>query len=93
MDKISLLNHLENQVENHLKSHLEKLPKEDKISQNIVYKMMLDEKQHADNALKIGAYTLPKPISFLMKQTAKIMNTPKTRQKKYCELFKVKLIM
>lgn len=63
----------EHQVIKHLDKHLHRLPANDTKSRAIIEQMRLDEKKHAANAARAGAAPLPKPVKFLMRQTAKVM--------------------
>ena len=76
-DKWSLgfLAETERQVVKHLENHLERLPASDHKSRAILKQMQIDEAHHAVVAIKAGAVALPKPIRWLMKQSAKIMTT------------------
>jgi 3-demethoxyubiquinol 3-hydroxylase len=65
----------ERQVVRHIDSHLQKLPVNDLKSRAILAQMRIDEKHHATTAIKAGGAPLPKPIKFLMRQTAKVMTT------------------
>jgi ubiquinone biosynthesis monooxygenase Coq7 len=72
---LGFLEETENQVCAHLTSHLRKLPKKDKKSRAIITQMLLDEKEHALLAKKLGATPLPKFIQKIMRSAAKIMTT------------------
>jgi ubiquinone biosynthesis monooxygenase Coq7 len=74
-DKISLgfVVETERQVSAHLKSHLDKLPKGDDRSREIVKQMIIDEEGHAKTALSKGARELPPPVKSLMRFAAKVM--------------------
>ncbi|MDV7392692.1 demethoxyubiquinone hydroxylase family protein, partial [Arthrospira platensis SPKY1] len=63
------------QVERHLKGHLDTLPAEDKRSRAIVAQMKLDEAEHADMAVRLGAHELPAPAKGAMQLAAKLMTT------------------
>lgn len=67
----------ERQVEAHLDSHLasgdQGLPKADLKSREIVRQMRLDEIEHAETALGLGARPLPQPVQQAMKLTARVM--------------------
>lgn len=63
----------ENQVSAHLANHLMRSAKEDEKTQRILMQMKTDEEQHATQAIEAGAASLPKPIQWLMKLTAKFM--------------------
>jgi ubiquinone biosynthesis monooxygenase Coq7 len=74
-DKWSLgfLAETERQVVKHLENHLQRLPEQDHKSRAILKQMQIDEAHHAAVATKAGAVSLPKPVRWLMAQTAKIM--------------------
>jgi ubiquinone biosynthesis monooxygenase Coq7 len=74
-DKWSLgfLAETERQVVKHLENHLQRLPASDHKSRAILKQMQIDEAHHAATAIKAGAVALPRPVRWLMKQTAKIM--------------------
>ena len=74
-DKWSLgfLAETERQVVKHLENHLQRLPASDHKSRAILKQMQIDEAHHAAIAVKAGAVALPRPVRWLMKQTAKIM--------------------
>ncbi|MCY4050769.1 MAG: 2-polyprenyl-3-methyl-6-methoxy-1,4-benzoquinone monooxygenase [Gammaproteobacteria bacterium] len=63
----------ENQVVEHLESHLTHLPETDLRSREVIEQMKADEAQHASQAVRAGAATLPTPIKFLMKIGSRIM--------------------
>ena len=65
----------ERQVEQHLKGHLDALPATDQRSRAIVEQMKLDEAEHADTAMRLGAHRLPAPARGLMRLAAKAMTT------------------
>jgi ubiquinone biosynthesis monooxygenase Coq7 len=65
----------EKQVVAHLEEHLQQLPAHDQKSRAIVAQMSEDEGHHAAIALKAGGVTLPIPIQWMMRQTAKVMTT------------------
>lgn len=74
-DKISLgfVAETERQVSDHLQSHLNKLPPQDAKSRAIVAQMDEDERQHATNAVELGAQELPQTAKNMMKIAGKIM--------------------
>lgn len=74
-DRINLgfLAETERQVEAHLHSHLESLPAEDRKSRAIVEQMKVDEINHAETAVRLGADELPAPVKGVMKLFSKIM--------------------
>ena len=65
----------ERQVEQHLQSHLGALPAGDHASMAIVEQMALDERGHAESALRAGAVELPLMARAAMRLAAKIMTT------------------
>ncbi len=74
-DKFSLgfVAETENQVSEHLLSHLDKLPGDDQRSRAIVAQMDIDERQHATNAVDMGAMDLPAPIKKVMHVCGRLM--------------------
>ena len=76
-DKVSLgfVAETERQVTEHLKSHLNKLPKGDLTSREIIKQMITDEEGHAKMAVNRGAKELPAPIKVLMRVAAKVMTS------------------
>ncbi len=72
---LGFLAETERQVEQHLKSHLDTLPAADQRSRAIVEQMKLDEAEHADTAIRLGAHRLPAPARGLMRLAAKAMTT------------------
>jgi ubiquinone biosynthesis monooxygenase Coq7 len=74
-DKISLgfLAETENQVVKHLEGHLQRLPKEDIKSREILLKMREDELNHAHAAITKGGVPLHPMIRKLMTLVSKIM--------------------
>jgi ubiquinone biosynthesis monooxygenase Coq7 len=74
-DKWSLgfLAETERQVGMHLQSHLVKLPGNDAKSRAVVQQMYIDETQHAQMALELGAMELPLPVKMAMKLSGKVM--------------------
>ena len=65
----------ENQVEAHLQGHLDELPEHDHASRAIVAQMKIDEAQHAQAAIDLGALELPVPVRHMMRMAAKVMTT------------------
>jgi ubiquinone biosynthesis monooxygenase Coq7 len=63
----------ERQVEAHLGEHLERLPENDARSRAIVSRMKEEEARHAENALAVGAQTLPDPVPALMRFASNVM--------------------
>ncbi|MEC9375704.1 MAG: 2-polyprenyl-3-methyl-6-methoxy-1,4-benzoquinone monooxygenase [Pseudomonadota bacterium] len=76
-DKVSLgfIAETERQVAKHLANHLDKLPKSDQKSYEILKKMRTDEIRHGSEAEKKGTIDPPKYIKNLMAKMAKIMTT------------------
>lgn len=74
-DQVSLgfLAETERQVEAHLDGHLDKLPVADLRSRAIVEQMKLDEIDHAETAIRLGASELPGPIKGGMRLAARLM--------------------
>lgn len=70
---LGFLAETERQVGLHLQSHLYKLPEVDNKSRAIVQQMYIDETQHAEMAVDLGAAELPLPIRFAMRFTGKVM--------------------
>ena len=65
----------ERQVEHHLYTHLERLPAADSASRAIVEQMKDDEARHGAAAQAAGAATLPVPLRWAMRLTARVMTT------------------
>jgi ubiquinone biosynthesis monooxygenase Coq7 len=72
---LGFLAETERQVEQHLKSHLDTLPAADRRSRAIVEQMKVDEAEHAETALRLGAHELPAPAKGAMKLAARLMTT------------------
>lgn len=70
---LGFLAETERQVGAHLQSHLNKLPENDKKSRAVVQQMYLDETQHAQMAVKLGAAELPLPVRLAMQLSGKVM--------------------
>jgi 3-demethoxyubiquinol 3-hydroxylase len=70
---LGFLAETERQVGAHLQSHLRKLPEKDVRSRTVVQQMYIDETQHAEMAVKLGATELPLPIKFAMQLSGKVM--------------------
>jgi len=70
---LGFLAETERQVGAHLQSHLNKLPEKDARSRAVVQQMYLDEVQHSDMAIKLGASELPPPVKLAMRLSGKIM--------------------
>ncbi len=70
---LGFLAETERQVEAHLDGHLLSLPEQDMRSRQIVDQMRLDEIQHAETAVGLGAAELPVAARFAMKIAARLM--------------------
>ena len=70
---LGFLAETENQVTAHLQSHLEMLDQDDIKTRAIVTQMQLDEAAHADEAIELGAASLPEPIKQGMKMVSTVM--------------------
>ena len=70
---LGFLAETERQVEQHLKTHLDTLPAADRRSRAIVEQMKVDEAEHAETALRLGAHELPAPAKGAMKLAARVM--------------------
>ncbi|MDX9884371.1 2-polyprenyl-3-methyl-6-methoxy-1,4-benzoquinone monooxygenase [Thauera sp.] len=70
---LGFLAETERQVEHHLKGHLDTLPPADLRSRAIVEQMKMDEAEHADTAVRLGAHDLPAPAKAVMKAAAQVM--------------------
>lgn len=65
----------ERQVEQHLEDHLKRLPEGDTASQVIVAQMKADEARHGAAAQAAGAASLPAPVRWAMRLSARVMTT------------------
>ena len=72
---LGFLAETERQVEHHLKGHLDTRPPADLRSRAIVEQMKVDEAEHADTAVRLGAHDLPAPAKAVMKAAAQVMTT------------------
>lgn len=70
---LGFLAETERQVGAHLQSHLNKLPEKDAKSRAVVQQMYVDETQHAEMAVKLGAAELPLPVRLAMQLSGKVM--------------------
>lgn len=70
---LGFLAETERQVEQHLKGHLDTLPQADQRSRAIVEQMKVDEAEHAETAMRLGAHALPAPARGVMKAAARVM--------------------
>lgn len=65
----------ERQVSAHLERHLNRLPTNDRRSRAILEQMLIDESNHATDAVHAGASELPPIIKEAMRMTARVMTT------------------
>ncbi len=74
-DKINLgfVAATEDQVAGHLDDHLEKLPQQDKKSQEILRQMKTDELAHKEMAISAGGANFPEPIKQGMRFISRLM--------------------
>ena len=72
---LGFLAETERQVEQHLKGHLDTLPAADQRSRAIVEQMKVDEAEHAETAVRLGAHELPAPAKAVMKLAAGVMTS------------------
>ena len=70
---LGFLAETERQVGAHLQSHLDKLPAKDARSRAVVQQMYVDETQHAEMAVELGAAELPLPVRMAMQLSGKVM--------------------
>lgn len=70
---LGFLAETERQVEAHLTDHLERLPRADRKSWEILEQMKKDEIQHAHTAVGLGARELPVPVKLAMRVASKVM--------------------
>jgi ubiquinone biosynthesis monooxygenase Coq7 len=70
---LGFLAETERQVGAHLQSHLHKLPEKDARSRAVVQQMYMDETQHAEMAVELGAAELPLPVRLAMQLSGKVM--------------------
>lgn len=70
---LGFLAETERQVGAHLQSHLDKLPAKDARSRAVVQQMYVDEAQHAQMAVELGAAELPSPVRLAMQLSATVM--------------------
>ena len=70
---LGFLAETERQVGAHLQSHLHKLPEKDARSRAVVQQMYVDETQHAEMAVDLGAAELPLPVRLAMQLSGKVM--------------------
>lgn len=72
---LGFLAETERQVGAHLENHQARLPAEDQRSWAILEQMRLDEANHADTALRLGAHELPYIVKQGMRLASKVMTT------------------
>lgn len=72
---LGFLAETERQVEAHLAGHLNRLPEGDTRSRVVVEQMKVDEVNHAEMAVSLGARELPAPAKTIMRLVAKAMTT------------------
>ena len=70
---LGFLAETERQVGAHLQSHLNKLPENDVKSRSVVQQMYVDETQHSEMAVRLGAAELPLPVKLAMQFGGKVM--------------------
>lgn len=70
---LGFLAETERQVEAHLSDHLDRLPRSDRKSCEILEQMKKDEIQHAHTAVGLGARELPAPLKLAMRLASKVM--------------------
>lgn len=70
---LGFLAETERQVGAHLDKHLSELPARDVRSRAIVQQMRFDEIAHAETAMRLGAWELPRPAKFAMKVASRVM--------------------
>ena len=76
-DRVSLgfLAETEKQVTEHLDGHLDRLPRHDRQSRQILERMRTDEQAHEAAAIGDGAAELSEPTRHAMRSTASVMTT------------------
>ena len=70
---LGFLAETEDQVERHLEGHLERLPRTDICSREIVAKMREDESRHGQTGRDLGARELPLVVKLAMRAASKVM--------------------
>ncbi len=70
---LGFLAETEAQVERHLEGHLERLPREDACSREIVEQMREDEIRHGQTGRDLGAAQLPHAVKVAMRAASKVM--------------------
>lgn len=63
----------EEQVGKHLEEHIQTLPSGDRRSRAVLEQMVIDEAQHAQQALEAGGARFPAPVKFGMTLMSKVM--------------------
>lgn len=72
---LGFLAETERQVGAHLTDHLKRLPSSDERSRAVLRQMAIDEAEHADTAIRLGAAELPAPIKVAMQISSKLMTS------------------
>jgi len=72
---LAFLAETERQVEEHLAGHLEQLSPADERTRAVVRQMAVEEGQHRNTAIALGAAEMPAPAKGLMRLLAKVMTT------------------
>lgn len=70
---LGFLAETERQVGAHLQSHLNRLPENDAKSRAVVQQMYIDEVQHSEMAIQLGAAEIPTPVKLVMQLSGKAM--------------------
>ena len=70
---LGFLAETEDQVERHLEGHLERLPREDTCSREIVAQMREDEARHGQSGRDLGARELPYAVKLAMRAASRVM--------------------
>lgn len=70
---LGFVHETEHQVVKHLQKHIQRLPRNDVASREILVKMQEDESHHAQAASQSGARALPWPVRQIMKLSSKAM--------------------
>lgn len=70
---MAFLEETEAQVERHLHGHLERLPKDDAASREIVEQMRQDEIRHGATGRALGAAELPEAVKSAMRAASRVM--------------------
>lgn len=72
---LGFLAETERQVEAHIDRHMASLPTADLRSQAVLSQMRADEIRHAETAVKLGAWDLPRPVKLAMTVMSKVMTS------------------